>query len=314
MKQTGSPLAPIFAAIDDLGGYDFSKLDFVSDRNSLRKLYRWSTGVAEDFRIDVELAGQTCLFTRREEKDSETIVGFRGFGRQYEKAATRAAPGCERATSHHRIITIVSNKVHHPRLNFLIVIKSFIQNFGGLKVLLRFEVDACTGETDADDLASAFSSLGISSTTAATATEIAQPHAIPGVTVIRSNPRTLVAQSSLIELKTRVAHKPLDWADTYPQLYLSQTPHLYLAKHSRGSFTSAEKFNLAGSTLVSYAKQAEEGMGKLKAMLGEVLAEVKEAGSGVGLCLICVGGQLALYKRKEGTGKSVGKEILSRFT
>jgi hypothetical protein len=108
MKNIGSPLAPLFAAVDDLGAYDFTGLDFVSDRNNLRKLFRWTQGVSsEDFRIDVELAGQTCLFTRRDEKDAETITGFRGFGHEYEKAATRLPPGCERATSHHRIISMV---------------------------------------------------------------------------------------------------------------------------------------------------------------------------------------------------------------
>ena len=109
MGSTASPLVPIFAAIDDLhkGQYDYAKLDIVSDRNNLRKLLRWATGDGDAFRIDVERAGQTCLFTRREEKDSEHVIGFKGFGHEYEKAATRFSPGCEKATGHHRIISIV---------------------------------------------------------------------------------------------------------------------------------------------------------------------------------------------------------------
>jgi hypothetical protein len=137
--------------------------------------------------------------------------------------------------------------------------------------------------------------------------------AISGVTVVQTKPRTLVAQSSLIEIKTRAAHRPLDWADVYPQLYLSQTPFLYLAKHARGSFTTPEKYTLDGTTLTSHAKQAEDGMGKLKIVLNEILDAVRQAGSGVGLCLVCVGGTLSLYNRKQGTGKAVGSEILSRF-
>jgi hypothetical protein len=110
MGSTASPLMPIFAAIDDLheGRYEYEKLDIVSDRNNLRKLLRWATGNGDAFRIDIERAGQTCLFTRREEKDSEVVIGFRGFGHEYEKAATRLAPGCEKATGHYRIISIVS--------------------------------------------------------------------------------------------------------------------------------------------------------------------------------------------------------------
>jgi hypothetical protein len=109
-----SPLTPIFAAIDNLHKekYEYPTLDIVSNRNNLRKLLRWATGDRDGFRIDIDLVGQTCLFTRHEEKDSEQVVGFKGFGHEYEKAATRFAPGCEQATGHHRIISIV-----HPSLS-----------------------------------------------------------------------------------------------------------------------------------------------------------------------------------------------------
>lgn len=111
MGRTVSPLTPIFAAIDDLheNKYKFEELDIVSDRNNLRKLFRWATGATDEksFRIDVERAGQTCLFTRREEMDAETVKGFKGYGHKYEEAATMHPPGGEKATGHHRIISIV---------------------------------------------------------------------------------------------------------------------------------------------------------------------------------------------------------------
>jgi hypothetical protein len=106
--STTSPLTPIFSAIDDfVGNYDFKSLDFVSDRSNLWKLLRWVTGVAGDFRIDMEVAGKTCLFTRWESRDADTIQGFVGYGREYEKASTILPPGCEKATGHHRIISMV---------------------------------------------------------------------------------------------------------------------------------------------------------------------------------------------------------------
>lgn len=106
-----SPLTPIFVAIDEMqkstDSYDYASLDIISDRNNLRKLLRWATGDPSSFEIDVDCAGQTCLFTRREKRDTEHIVDFKGFGHEYEKAATRAALGCENATGHHRIISMV---------------------------------------------------------------------------------------------------------------------------------------------------------------------------------------------------------------
>jgi hypothetical protein len=112
MGATKSPLLPIFAAIDDLHGcgYDYKMLDLISDRNSLRRLFRWAVGgknKLDPFRIDVDLAGNTCLFTRREAKDSEIVYRPRGFGVNYEKAATRLAPGCKGMTGHSRIISMV---------------------------------------------------------------------------------------------------------------------------------------------------------------------------------------------------------------
>ena len=186
------------------------------------------------------------------------------------------------------------------------------KNFGGLKILLRFEVDACTGSSDFDDLASGFSGLGITPVIPLP-TGTSTGSGMSGISVIQTTPRTLVAQSSLIELKTRASHRPLDWTETYPQLYLSQTAYLYLAKHTKGNFGAVEKIKLTGDSMKIYAKQAEVGMAKLKAVLDEVLEVVRKESDGVGLSLVSVGGKLMLYKRKERTGKALGDEILTRF-
>ncbi|KAG8859345.1 hypothetical protein FRB96_004560 [Tulasnella sp. 330] len=290
MGASRSPLTPIFATLKDLGKTEkLRETDLISDRNNIRKLLRWATRASalEDFRIDVELAGGTVLFTRTEKRASTIISGFKGFGHEYEKAATMQPLGCETATGHHRIITL---------------------SLGGIRILLRFEVDACTAipaavgnEDEEDALTSAFSSL-------TTNTRL-----FPGLTVRRSASRTIVPQASLIELKTRAAHKPLDWADTYPQLYLSQTPYLYLAKHNRGAFQPAEKYDLAGRDLRMYAERAEIGMVKLRDVLHQVIESVKTEGEGVDLSLVCEGSSLALYRRKAGTGRAVGEDILAMF-
>jgi len=187
-----------------------------------------------------------------------------------------------------------------------------VQNFGGLNILLRFEVDACTAETatiDTDDLTAALSGLGISSQTPAA--DKRPP--IPGISIIHTASRALVPQASLIELKTRASHRPLDWAETYPQLYLSQTAYLYLAMHKKGNFIEVMKVSLASEAMRVQAKEAEAGMGKLRAVLAEVLSVVRSEGGGVGLSLVQEAGELVLYKRKKGTGKIVGKDILDRF-
>ncbi len=70
----------MFAAIDDCGKLRLLQTRF---RDGSQQPVRWATGtVDKDFRIDVA-AG---IFARCEEKNSERVVGFRGFGHEYEKA------------------------------------------------------------------------------------------------------------------------------------------------------------------------------------------------------------------------------------
>lgn len=105
-----SPMLPFFAAIDALhADFAYKELDLVTDRNGLRKLLRYIDNVhtEDNFRIDVDLVGKTCLFTRQEE--NTTVVGqHTGYGHEYLKAATRVPSGCEKMLDHHRIITYVS--------------------------------------------------------------------------------------------------------------------------------------------------------------------------------------------------------------
>lgn len=298
-----SPLIPLFAAIDDMNpSFNYKQFDFVTDRNNLRKLLRWASGSSDekDFRIDIDVAGTTCLFTRLEAQNTDTVQGFMGYGHEYEKAATRVTRGCERATGHHRMISI---------------------DIGELKVLLRFTIEACTSSTndtnDEDDLLAAFSGLGIGGASVSSSRDTKKPQAtvptVRGVTIRQTTPRKVVPQSSLIELKTRAARREIDWAEVYPQSYLSQTAFLYIAKHERGSFNTLEKVELGSESMQTHARHAQQGVAKLKLVLQDILDAVKKEDVGVGLSLVAKEGKLALYKRHEGTGKGPGKDITDRF-
>ena len=104
-----SPMLPLFAAIDAMhDDFAYKELDLITNRNGLRKLLRYidSAEAEDNFRIDVDLAGKTCLFTRREENTA--LVGQNtGYGGEYLKAATRVPSGCEKMLDHNRIITYV---------------------------------------------------------------------------------------------------------------------------------------------------------------------------------------------------------------
>lgn len=109
---------PLFKAVDIVtedsqsGPFDWTSVDFVTDRNGLRKLLRWiadKDGSAKEFRIDMELVGErTVLFNRWEKRTREdSNTGFTGFGFNFERASTDAPQGCNDSTGHHRIVTFV---------------------------------------------------------------------------------------------------------------------------------------------------------------------------------------------------------------
>ncbi|KAI6006616.1 hypothetical protein F5J12DRAFT_101327 [Pisolithus orientalis] len=291
-----SALIPIFAAVDSLhDDFRYRDFDLVTDRNNLRKLLRCIDGQHEKtFRIDLDVLGKTCLFTRREETLAETLTEFRGYGHEYEMAATKPRRGSEDEISHHRIISY---------------------DFGGLKVLLRYEVDACAEpESEDDSFLASFSTLSIGATGGApTLSNDSAFSSRFGMKVKLTSPRSVLPQSSVIEIKTRAARRELDWKEVYPQLYLSQTSYLYLAKHTRGTFGRVEKFQINSEGMAAHAREAEASMAKLEALLSAILKAVRKYGEGVPLSLVYRAGELQLYKRKQGTRRLFGKDILSKF-
>lgn len=126
-----SPLLPIFAAIDTLqSNFQYTDLDIITDRNNLRKLLRCIDNQSEKaFRIDVDLLGKTCLLTRREEFMMETVNEFRGYGHEYEQAATKPRRGSEDELGHHRIVSYVSHQYRRSGLHS----NMFYRRLGGSK-------------------------------------------------------------------------------------------------------------------------------------------------------------------------------------
>lgn len=114
-------LFPLIRAVQDVesqsgtkgkDAFDWSSVDFVTDRNGLRKLLRWINAPhgdpPRDFRIDMQLAGsKTVLLNRWEQITKEQPGSRRSYGFNFEEAMTVPAPGCERGTGHHRIVTYV---------------------------------------------------------------------------------------------------------------------------------------------------------------------------------------------------------------
>lgn len=89
---------------------DWKTVDFLTDRNGLRKLLRWVTQASgrNDFRIDTQLVGKKTVVLNRWEPKTTGFVNGSSYGFNFEKFTTKPMPpATERSAWHHRIVTYV---------------------------------------------------------------------------------------------------------------------------------------------------------------------------------------------------------------
>ncbi|KAL5501869.1 hypothetical protein ACEPAH_9130 [Sanghuangporus vaninii] len=268
------PLLPLVRAVDHLSpDFDFSSIDIVTDRNNLRKLLRWINGtISLDFRIDLQLSGSTVLFARYESTKVEVESGRLGFGRNFEQYTTKRLAGCESSTGHHRIITY---------------------DYGNLKLMVRFEVDAClhndTATQDRRDRPEAMRPIpGDEPQDILAALRKMSIRSDDKIEIVSRG--ILVPQSSLIELGTKSARgmelQGIDWLEYFPQLFLSQTPHHHLGVHEKGYFRRIDARALNDSVLSVQKQRQQPAFDKLHVLLQKIKEIVVAHGEDAHLSLV----------------------------
>lgn len=163
---------------------------------------------------------ETLFLTRRESSDREIICSSRDhdFGRNFERLFTQQDSHLKDSTSHHRVITYL---------------------FGGLKCVIRFEVDAyCdsnensqtiqVSSTSHDIMSGPFRNLSLSKTKNHLSTRVTHcEHVIPC--------------AATVEVKSRSKKTKLQQA--MPQFWFSRTPRLFCGFHNDGMFNKIDKFD-----------------------------------------------------------------------
>ena len=100
------------------------------------------------------------------------------------------------------------------------------------------------------------------------------------------------------EIKTHNGPQ-LKWPKVYPQLYLSQTPHIHHAFHKNSTFTFVQKFTVGQSELANVDKTAQAGFKKLRKLLGYIKSLVLKHGA-MRISLVCVDKTLSVYRMPQG--------------
>jgi len=194
-------------------------------------------------------------------------------------------------------------------------------DFGDLRLLVRFEVDACFPTDVAptlDDLISQTASLGISSSQPS---DKSVSNAVNGLKIVKSGD-LLIPQQNLIELTSRVSGGKIDWGNIFPQLYLSGTSRLIIGYHDAGNFHQIKHFNTEDTddeTMRNAKTKTQDGLNRLALVLGlirdAVLDLTDDDASGDRserlLSLVCQEKKLKLYERTGGS--KLPEELVAHF-
>ncbi|KAK0448469.1 uncharacterized protein EV420DRAFT_1711802 [Desarmillaria tabescens] len=296
-RLPSTPLLPILVAVDSVASesdpssttIDWPSIDFIIDRNGLRKLMGWVTERKQKFRIDLQLAGEKTVLCNRWEAKTR-MKTFGGYGYAFENAVTRPAPGCETdAGGHHRIITY---------------------DFNGLKMVVRFEVDACLVPEDPPPV----SVDTLSAEVASKATLSERPEstrAVEGMvslTVVAAGKP--IANECTVELATRKAGNSLLWREKYLQMYFSQTPELFIGKQKDGCFTDIQRKTIESLSYVG--DNVQKRLRVLRKALHDIQALVSKFGSTGRLSLIGRDKDLLVFERST-SDSCLPDEYLKRF-
>jgi hypothetical protein len=100
------------------------------------------------------------------------------------------------------------------------------------------------------------------------------------------------------EVKTLRQQGNVNWRRYHPQLYLSQTQHLFAARHSRGRFTRVERLQPDDAAWREQTMNTEKSLGKLLEFIRRLLMEIKASGDGP-WALVCTKDALKLHKSME---------------
>lgn len=101
--------------------------------------------------------------------------------------------------------------------------------------------------------------------------------------------------SSTIEVKTRVAHRILSFEDVVSQLWVSQTPKLVRAYHTKGLF-AVPKVEDVAVQVKAWEDQNQKDLRMLAGLIGKIRDIVRESGGRARLRYDASGDNLVFHK------------------
>jgi len=212
-RQPNFPTEAIFRAVKLCSPqFSFAKVDFVTDRNNLRKLLNFVKLKADrPFVIRINRRGSTIILTRVETSDRGESMGY---GHSFEKKVARNP--IPHSSSFRRIVEF---------------------NLGELTLVVRTEVDGAENDkkTEEDELVSHLTNLSLQ--------ENWQNFENSNLQFRHEPPHS--TQRKVLDFKTknsRFAHE-FDWEDTYLQMILGGVHSIVIGWHNCGKFEKIDEYS-----------------------------------------------------------------------
>lgn len=122
------PLEPVFRALQVLAPMEtVSDMDLITCDTTIEMLLLFCQGCGKGYRFDVEIVGETAIFTRTEEENTGFVSDYSSYRTSILEKQTKWDTGENESQSHYRIAKC---------------------SLGGLKCLLRYEGQAYIPEED----------------------------------------------------------------------------------------------------------------------------------------------------------------------
>ncbi|KAF2112086.1 hypothetical protein BDV96DRAFT_498594 [Lophiotrema nucula] len=260
------PAEPAVKAILELNpNYDTSMIDIVACGSTLGHILRFARGVDRPFRLTLDVIGNTVFFVRKENNPKELLKNVHGYGHTFLDEYTTWDQDVKGSESHQRLIQY---------------------ELGGLRCVVRFEVDGYLGEkadvaareaksssSDADSLTGLddlISAMG--------ATSVCTGPLSSNDTLTTRVAGSSVPQASIFDIKTRSGkyQKNIDMSDILPVLWLKQFPNFIIAYHDGyGLFKDIREQDVRAD-IQAWEDENREGLHKFVALLRKIVQIAKD--------------------------------------
>jgi hypothetical protein len=254
VRKPRDPYSPMFEALNVMKpDMCFNDVDVIADRNNLRVLLEFVSGVRNGpFRLDLFVTLDTLMLVRNGDKMwMQSGKGGAGYGGNFEMAFTRPGEGLEDATSHYRAI-------RYP--------------MGSLNVVCRFEADAYCDEAP-DELTAEEVAVVSGGIARVPAFNYAAP-----ISILQKG--HVIPSAQMAELKT-TAYKPEDYGTVkcMDQLWFGRTKHLITGRYQpKTGVMEAGKVKVEDATpkITNWQENKQENLRKLVALLKQLRDLVKQ--------------------------------------